>query len=36
MPIDTVEYNAVASAGPEATWAVGPRGRVAKLRIGRP
>ncbi len=34
-PIDTVEYNAVAAAGPDATWAVGPRGRVAKLRIGR-
>ena len=35
-PIDTVEHNAVASAGPGATWAVGPRGRVAKLRVGRP
>ncbi|MEW5927352.1 MAG: hypothetical protein AB1941_07705 [Gemmatimonadota bacterium] len=36
MPIDTVEFNAVAAAGPDAVWAVGPRGRVAKLRIGRP
>lgn len=35
-PIDTVEFNAVAAAGPDAVWAVGPRGRVAKLRIGRP
>ncbi len=35
-PIDTVEYNAVAAAGPDAVWAVGPRGKVAKLRIGRP
>lgn len=35
-PIDTVEYNAVAAAGPDAVWAVGPKGKVAKLRIGRP
>jgi photosystem II stability/assembly factor-like uncharacterized protein len=35
-PIDTVEYNAVVAAGPDAVWAVGPRGKVAKLRIGRP
>jgi len=34
-PIDTVEYNAVAAAGPDAVWAVGPGGKVAKLRIGR-
>ncbi len=35
-PIDTVEFNAVAAAGPDAVWAVGPGGKVAKLRIGRP
>ncbi|HEV2147451.1 MAG TPA: YCF48-related protein [Longimicrobiaceae bacterium] len=34
-PIDTVGYNAVAAAGPDAVWAVGPGGKVAKLRIGR-
>ncbi|HEX2092997.1 MAG TPA: hypothetical protein VHG28_11365, partial [Longimicrobiaceae bacterium] len=34
-PIDTVGYNAVAAAGPDAVWAVGPGGRIAKLRIGR-
>lgn len=33
-PIDTVGFNAVASAGPGATWAVGAGGRIAKLRIG--
>lgn len=33
-PIDTVGYNAVAAAGPDAVWAVGPGGKVAKLRIG--
>lgn len=33
-PIDTVEYNAVAAVGPDAVWAVGPGGRVAKLRTG--
>ncbi|MBV9774674.1 MAG: hypothetical protein JO040_12025 [Gemmatimonadetes bacterium] len=35
MPIDTVGFNSVASAGPGATWAVGERGRVAKLAVGR-
>lgn len=35
-PIDTVGYNAVAAAGPDAVWAVGPGGKVARLRIGRP
>lgn len=35
-PIDTTGYNAVAAAGPDAVWAVGPGGRVARLRIGRP
>ncbi|HEX5724975.1 MAG TPA: hypothetical protein VFX98_05890 [Longimicrobiaceae bacterium] len=33
-PIDTVGYNAVAAAGPDAVWAVGPRGSVARLRRG--
>lgn len=33
-PIDTVGFNAVAGAGPGATWAVGERGKVAKLRVG--
>lgn len=33
MPIDTVGYNAVAAAGPDAVWAVGPGGRVARLRL---
>ncbi len=33
-PIDTADYNAVAAAGPDAVWAVGPKGRIAKLRIG--
>jgi photosystem II stability/assembly factor-like uncharacterized protein len=33
-PIDTVGYNAVAAAEPDAVWAVGPGGKVAKLRVG--
>jgi photosystem II stability/assembly factor-like uncharacterized protein len=28
--IDTVAYNSVAFASPDAGWAAGPRGRVAK------
>ncbi len=31
--LDAADYNAVASAGRDATWAVGPKGRIAKLRI---
>lgn len=34
MPMDTVGYNAAAAAGPGAVWAVGPGGKVAKLRVG--
>lgn len=35
VKVDTVEYNGVSFAGPDAGWAVGPRGRVARWG-GRP
>jgi photosystem II stability/assembly factor-like uncharacterized protein len=35
LPFDTGDYNAVSFAGPRAGWAVGPKGRIARL-IGIP